>query len=643
MTKLDTPQEIEDYPDYFGRDSLGTCLTKYGVIYDHGLVITKEKDMSTCSHRHALLTPFFKKDSASPFFFWTFLSCKQHIENKIMKKIECDETQIVAPPMRDTKGLVELKAHIDVELIEIRSSELMNSQLFEAPLIEQEILYSLEESRDGDHENEVEEILTKLCKKENHVIDFSVSGDFVKLVSGVKRLNYETLRKFYQSLKNGKICSKKVVRDMFCDTLPMVGTNAAMKLMVELLESKEITGIKAKLWPLSFALTHNPTEETMKAIGVLRVLKAFSNMGYHGKAKEDIVSCAEDKYKSTRIRLAAIDSFRRIDEIQMRIMRSELLVLPLQLKKKAVGKQLRKIRETAEKETDEQVSSYVYTFFQNVNKTSIPKQNNRELLTKMLMNIPKNGTWGSSKYLKFGSYSERWKMGGSLETDIIHSPDSKFPRAVYSSINAKIFGTEMNLLQMIGESDSEVSFYVRTLDTEIMELSASDLSGIGEMMKVAELVNKLSSGRSADFSHSFMFLNSKLLIPSVTGKSYSIDFVGSSTVGLKAKTKVDVLSLPKNADVQFSIKPKMNIEISSTIGIQSNRHRPDVKILSRGHMEADWGVNFRVEDGHVAIAKLDIPSENIVMGKVSTDVIKINSDHTEEPYFPKCKRKWTTA
>ncbi|GIX69421.1 vitellogenin, partial [Caerostris darwini] len=735
MTKLDTPQEIEE------RDSLGTCLTKYGVIYDHGLVITKEKDTSTCSHRHALLTPFFRKDSASPFFLKEdVLSCKQYIENKIMKKVECDETQIVAPPMKDTKDLVGFKGHIVVELIEIRSSELMNSQLFEAPLIEQDILYSLEESRDGDHENEVEEILTKLCKKENHVIDFSVSGDFVKLVSGVKRLNYETLRKFYQSLKNGEICSKKVVRDMFCDTLPMVGTNAAMKLMVELLESKEITGIKAKLWPLSFALTHNPTEETMKAIvpllkvdtsvpvmlgvsalvhrycssnkcdhspgvnaivsllhkdlgrkcsgeddKVLRVLKAFSNMGYHGKTKEDIVSCAEDKYKSTRIRLAAIDSFRRIDEprpeklIEMYSDTNEDYEIRIACFatsiKKADGKQLRKIRETAEKETDEQVSSYVYTFFQNVNKTSIPKQNNRELLTKMSMNIPKNSTWGSSKYFTFGSYSEQWKLGGSLEADIIHSPDSKFPRAVYGSFNAKMFGTEVNLLQMggrmkgveelvrkfigskenapekksnwnffgvkdmIGESDSEASFYVRTLDTEIMDFSASDLSGIAEMMKVAELVNKLSSGRNADFSHSFMFLNSKLLIPSVTGKSYSIDFVGSSTVGLKARTKVDVLSLPKNADVQFSIQPKMNIEISSTIGIQSNRHRPDVKILSRGHMEADWGVNFRVEDGHVAIAKLDIPSENIVMGKVSTDVIKINADHTEEPYFPKMQKK----
>ncbi|GIY29319.1 vitellogenin [Caerostris extrusa] len=43
---------------------------------------------------------------------------------------------------------------------------------------------------------------------------------------------------------------------------------------------------------------------------VLKACKAFGNMGYHGKARDNIIECIKDRSKSNRLRLAAIDSFR---------------------------------------------------------------------------------------------------------------------------------------------------------------------------------------------------------------------------------------------------------------------------------------------------------------------------------------------
>ncbi|KFM64554.1 hypothetical protein X975_25393, partial [Stegodyphus mimosarum] len=63
-------------------------------------------------------------------------------------------------------------------------------------------------------------------------------------------------------------------------------------------------------------------------------------------------------------------------------------------------------------------------------------------------------------------------------------------------------------------------------------------------------MEKLAQGKSVDFSHSFLFLNTHLIIPSVTGRSYTFGLTGSATVGLTATQKFDVLQFPRKADIQ---------------------------------------------------------------------------------------------
>lgn len=60
-------------------------------------------------------------------------------------------------------------------------------------------------------------------------------------------------------------------RDLFLDTLPMAGSDAAIKLMANLLVQEKVTGPKAKLWSASLALVSHPSQEAIAAVVVRQV------------------------------------------------------------------------------------------------------------------------------------------------------------------------------------------------------------------------------------------------------------------------------------------------------------------------------------------------------------------------------------
>ncbi|GIY29317.1 vitellogenin [Caerostris extrusa] len=127
--------------------------------------------------------------------------------------------------------------------------------------------------------------------------------------------------------------------------------------------------------------------------------------------------------------------------------------------------------------------------------------------------------------------------------------------------------------------------------------------------------------KNSESSHSFVFMNTKIVVPSVTGRLYSIDLTGSSTVGLTSRNKFDISSLPQNADINLHLQLRVNVEVSTRVGIQSGNYRPDFKIVSLLYLESNLEVDFKVKDGHIALGRLSVPSENIARVKL----IKLNT------------------
>ncbi|GFQ73679.1 apolipophorins [Trichonephila clavata] len=721
-------------------DSLGRCLTNYTSLGSN--FVRKTKDLKTCEGRHQPLTYLWKDKMTSS---WLMndenLACVQIFKDKFIERVECIERGIMKTPLKDSKNLVEFLGEIRLQRVH---KEVTQNVQIKMPLSQEELLYGIEESRKGDNiEKRVENMLRKMCVKNTVTVDNSASTDFMTLFPLMKGMTFEQMNRIYESMKNGRLCPAKKVRDMFVDILPYIGNHHSVKLMVKLIKDEEITGIKKKLWLTSFALISKPTPETVDAIipllkteysaplllsvsamihklctskvcaklssvnevvsileallgdkcsseeteKIIGALKAYGNMGYHGAAHENILACVSDSSKPIRVRLAAIDSFRRIkskrpdkfvDLVSNKNENSEITIALLSsLFNQPDEKQLRVLKEVLEKLEDENVSGYVYTYIRNVNKTSSPRKQKIKEMMKHLKIHAKNVTyWENSKNIEFSTFSKLLNVGASTESDIIHSEG--MPHSIYSRFDADIFDKSVNIAQVglrveglekilknfiglknkvpkvpsasswnflsskdiLGESDAEVSFYLRMFEDEILGFSASDLSGIGEMIQIADIMNKLARGRNYDASHSFIFLNSRLVIPSVTGRSYSIDLTGSSTLGLTAKSKIDVKDFPRKSDVDVLAQFSMSTEISALAGIRSKTHgAKGVKVVSRAYTELNIGVKAEIKDGHIALVKLNLPSENISSIKISNDIFEIDSNNTEKRLFDKMQTK----
>lgn len=95
------------------------------------------------------------------------------------------------------------------------------------------------------------------------------------------------------------------------------------------------------------------------------------------------------------------------------------------------------------------VSAYAGTLISNMNRTSSPlKQDVRRRLNDIEIQTPDVGYWENSKNIELSTFSETLNLGGGIETDIIHSPESKIPRSVYTRFDLDVFDNHLNLFEV---------------------------------------------------------------------------------------------------------------------------------------------------------------------------------------------------
>lgn len=84
-----------------------------------------------------------------------------------------------------------------------------------------------------------------------------------------------------------------------------------------------------------------------------------------------------------------------------------------------------------------------------MNTTTSPlKRNIREILNEIHIEIPQNSYWENSKNVELSTFSETLNIGGGVETDIIHSPDSKVPRSLRTRFDLDVFNNHLNVFEV---------------------------------------------------------------------------------------------------------------------------------------------------------------------------------------------------
>ena len=99
--------------------------------------------------------------------------------------------------------------------------------------------------------------------------------------------------------------------------------------------------------------------------------------------------------------------------------------------------------------------------------------------------------------------------------------------------------------------------YMRVFGNELRYMDVQGLDGLltGPNLNILEMVTQLSKDNDYTMTHSTMFLDSSMIIPTGSGFPMNLTVNGTATMDLKLKGKMDFKSLP-TVDIIGLIQPR---------------------------------------------------------------------------------------
>ena len=105
--------------------------------------------------------------------------------------------------------------------------------------------------------------------------------------------------------------------------------------------------------------------------------------------------------------------------------------------------------------------------------------------------------------------------------------------------------------------DLKAAMYMRVFGNELRYMNIQGLDGLlsGPNLNILEMVTQLSKDSDYTMTHSMMFLDSSMIIPTGSGFPMNLTVNGTATMDLKLKGKMDFKSLP-TVDIDGMIQPR---------------------------------------------------------------------------------------
>ncbi|KAH9366847.1 hypothetical protein HPB48_018454 [Haemaphysalis longicornis] len=350
-------KQLEVNEDVNELDIAGRCPTIYETLPKgwSSMSVRRIKDLSQCKDRESAVTALQASSiegslRSSPVVKGR-QECKQVFQNGLIDSVECKESHIVRPFSKRENG-----ARTDVsQKLNLRSQRRGQARrLAYNAGMETDLLF--------DHDYEVEDSSSSMDRAENALRAIVESaGDVVKSSSPGLFTELTMLRRSESMSAKAK--------QFFVDSLPAVGTPAAIRMMTDSMVRGEVSGVNADIWLTSLAFVSKPTadmiehslpllklERPQAYLGVstmahtfcrnnancgsarpikelvralyltlgdncfardakttLTVLKALGNLGQSEGAEETLYRCFQNPQLDIEIRLAAVEAFRRFD------------------------------------------------------------------------------------------------------------------------------------------------------------------------------------------------------------------------------------------------------------------------------------------------------------------------------------------
>lgn len=378
-------------------DVFGTCDTTYSPrdINRNGGTVLKSKNLASCFGRFGsslpvIYTPYESKASpfqTIPMTNGTF-SCQQTVDaNRWITRAQCTEREFLHFAARGTR---------EQTIITSTGALAMQRRFASVKPIPETITkkstIKFDHSVTRAEKTEMKDViglLRDLCRSTDDDIRPEASGVFARLVAGLRGLPFPELKQVYSQISTGELCFVKKLEPLFLDALPLVGSEASLKMTVELMNKAEhadrstawIAGITSISYPTEemiatlaplikkadaprsavlavtslahvFCRSYDGNCDTVPAIRelqasltkmlnfkcratdiasrnkIITALKGFGNLGYYGDGIHTIMECAIATGNPLPIRLAAIEATRRACAPEMHPRLSQMMLNP---------------------------------------------------------------------------------------------------------------------------------------------------------------------------------------------------------------------------------------------------------------------------------------------------------------------------
>lgn len=105
------------------------------------------------------------------------------------------------------------------------------------------------------------------------------------------------------------------------------------------------------------------------------------------------------------------------------------------------------------------------------------------------------------------------------------------------------------------------SMYMRIFGNELQYINSDDIKTLldGKKFNILDFIINLSKEQDYSFTQSFMFLDTSVVIPTISGFPLNISIDGSATINLQASGKMDLRqfsSNPRSVSIDGKITPR---------------------------------------------------------------------------------------
>ncbi|KRZ36271.1 Vitellogenin, partial [Trichinella pseudospiralis] len=516
--------------DELQADVNGLCPTNYLRASD-GIYIRKKmlnacKHRSTFFGQSKMVPYSVNSKAQNMPLFDGFQTCKQTIKNQIISDVDCEEVHEFRPSDDPSVGNILLNSHMKLKLL--RTAEVKN--VAKIPNSEPPVVKSLYfDPADFDtvelisSQADVHFSLKKLCDIGDQVIQ-QTPDLFSTLIHSLRRLDKKSLVEAVEQANMRHYCPQQT--QLLYDALAACNTPACTVMMIELIKKPRTLESHRKALIDALAFVRRPTLESVSLLTsfiseaepddllkisifiqnyclgdpfcqqhpelmkisdemalnlgqncqihsdkklhlLIATLRAFGNINAPLSALETRLNCLKQKELALEIRLAALQSVRRVvclDSVLEILMqrysdveehaeiRNSAFLLLMNCPSENI---IQQVLQTLRNEQSLQVGSMVWSYLETLRYSESPS---RELLHRLLMFEsvkPKfdKDFYKFSHFHHISTFSKRENVGFDFEHAVLFAPDEYMPKQAFLNFTIHMYGQSMNLLEIGGRAD----------------------------------------------------------------------------------------------------------------------------------------------------------------------------------------------